>query len=75
MVSALARASCRSLFKHLEQLENLRFQCQCIVSLMNIITNDQKSFQTDSSTHNNIATNKHHFPRTNDILCFSKQHV
>jgi len=54
MAGAQPRNSCRSLFK---QLEIPPVLCQCTLSLMNCIINNQEIFQTNSSIHNIYTRN------------------
>jgi len=49
MADAQPRTSSRSLFK---KLDILLVPCQHVLSLMNIIINNQENFQTNSSAHN-----------------------
>jgi len=48
VVNAQPRISCRSVFK---QSEILPVPCQCILSLINFITNNQEIIQTNSSLY------------------------
>ena len=65
------RPSCRSLFK---QLEILPVSCQYILSFMSFIINNQKIFQTNSSTHKINTSNKHHLHKQNTNQ-FSKKYI
>jgi len=49
MAGTQPRTSCSSLFK---QVEILHVLCQYILSLINLIINNQENFPTDSSVHN-----------------------
>jgi len=70
MAGAQPRTSCRSLVK---QLEILPVPCQCILSLMNFIINNQGFLQTDLSMHNINTKNKYHLHRPNaNLSCFQK---
>ena len=70
MAGAQPRTSCRSLFK---QLEILTVPCQYILSLENLIINNQEFFQTNSSLHNTNTRNKHHLHRPNtNLSCLQK---
>jgi hypothetical protein len=44
----------------IKQLDILPVPCQYILSLMNVIINNQENFQTNLSIHNINAKNKHH---------------
>jgi hypothetical protein len=55
LTGAQIRNSCRSLFKH---LQNLPHPCQYILSLIKFIFNNQEISQTNSSTHNINKRNK-----------------
>ena len=61
---------CRSLFK---QLQILPVLCQCILSVMKCIFNNQEIVQTNSSIHNINTSNKHHHHRPNtNQSCFRR---
>jgi IS1 family transposase len=68
---ARPRTTCRSLF---QQLDILHAPCQYILPLTNFI-NNKENFQTNASTHNINAWNKHHIyiPNAN-LSCFQKTH-
>ena len=70
MAGTQSRTSCRSLVK---QLEILPVPCQYILSLMNLIINNQEFLQTDLSMHNINTRNKHHLHRPHaNVSCFQK---
>jgi hypothetical protein len=70
MADAQPRTSSRNLFK---KSDILPVPCQYILSLMNIIINNQENFQTNSSIHNTNAMNKHHLYRRNaNLPCFQR---
>jgi hypothetical protein len=70
MADVQPRTSSRSLLK---KTDILLVPCQHVLSLMNIITNNQENFQTNSSIHNINARNKHHLHRpTANLPCFQE---
>ena len=71
--AAQPTTSCRSLFK---QFQMTSVQYHYTLSLINVIINNQKNFQMNSSTHNIKTRNKHHLHRPNATKsCFQKSTI
>jgi len=70
MAGTQQKIFCRNLFK---QLEIPPLSCQYILSLMNVIINNQQICQRNSSIININTKNKHHLHKPNaNLSCFQR---
>jgi hypothetical protein len=70
LAAAPPKTLCRSLFKNLEILP---IPCDCILSKLNFVVNNQESFQTNLFVHIINSRNKYRLHRSNtNFSCFQK---